>query len=222
MDVATLVELYPRLYHMAERGSWQSIFAHGLLSTSTILDRQEVVGQDRALYEEQHRPEKIEVSGAALGAVVLRDQKPMNDERLRWCLEDGLLPSDWYRVLNSKVFFWVSRERLLGLLSARAYREHEHDVFTLETDKLVADCIDRVRLCHINSGNTFPYPHRRGLATFKRVCEYPVKRNGHPAKEVVELVVEHSVPCIRRYVLAVDRMKGAEILENLYPKAAAL
>lgn len=37
-----LANLYPRLYHMAEPGSWESIRRYGLLSTSSLLSLFEI------------------------------------------------------------------------------------------------------------------------------------------------------------------------------------
>jgi hypothetical protein len=47
MDTAELIARYPRLYHMAEDGSWPSIQAHGLLSTRAMLDHFEVTPDER-------------------------------------------------------------------------------------------------------------------------------------------------------------------------------
>jgi uncharacterized protein DUF7002 len=49
MDVAELVETCPRLFHMAEPGSWAGIQRHGLLSTSALLDLFEVDGDLRVV-----------------------------------------------------------------------------------------------------------------------------------------------------------------------------
>jgi hypothetical protein len=43
-----LVSIYPRLWHMAEDGSWPSIADNGLLSTSALLDLYGVSGKSRA------------------------------------------------------------------------------------------------------------------------------------------------------------------------------
>ena len=208
MEVAALINRYPRLYHMAEKDSWPSIRAHGLLSTSAALDRYQTQGAQRMALEEGHRPEKITL-GAGGDQIVLRDQKPMEPPRLQEALVDGTTPSQWYKLLNGKVFMWAEEHRLFQLLNARHYRNLEHDVLTIDTARLAASYRDAIWLCHMNSGNTFPIPHRRSLDTFKRICDYPTKKNPSiPAKEVVEVVVDYSVPDIASYVVEVRRMKG--------------
>src|SRR4051794_1629860 len=106
---------------MAEPGSWPSIRENGLLSTSAILDRYGVEGDARAAIESRRRPECVTLTRKGLPDAVVRDQKPMRDEALQRCLECGMTPADWYRILNERTFFWLSRARLRRLLGARAY-----------------------------------------------------------------------------------------------------
>jgi hypothetical protein len=122
MEIERLIELYPRLYHMAERGTWESIRQRGLFSASAVLDHFGLVGADRASYESMQRPAKVEIVTGHPASIVLRDQKPMPHNRLLVALQDGITPEEWYRTINAKVFFWATRERLLGLLNARDYR----------------------------------------------------------------------------------------------------
>lgn len=108
-ELAELLRDCPTLYHMAERGSWPSIREHGLLSTSALLDLYGAQGAERAAIEGQRRPGPVTIERPAFGRAVIRDQKPMSDAGLRRCLTDGLTPEDWYRLLNGKVFFWLTR-----------------------------------------------------------------------------------------------------------------
>lgn len=220
MDKYKLIARYPQLYHMAEAGSWQHILANGLLSTVAVADRFGLVGGAKAEFVSHHRPAKVtlDVPGFRAGSfpVVLRDQLPMNEKRLAGALDDGLTPQNWYEIINSKVFFWAQPKRLVSLLSARSYREHEHDVFTFDTASFVAAHEHSIWLCPMNSGNTFPFPTRRGLDTFKRIGDYPATKTGRPVKEVVELVVDYSVPDIAQHVVQVRRMKEPQIIKTLY------
>ncbi len=216
MIVEDLIRLHPRLFHMAEVGTWPSISKLGLLSTSAALDLCGIDGVDRLRLEASHRPEKVTINdGQGRVRIVLRDQKPMPEARIRAALIDGTTPSRWYQLINNKVFFWADEHRLLGLLKARAYRNLEHDVLTVDTRSLLAAHSQHVRLCHMNSGNTFPVGHKRGIDIFKRIPDYPCKPSGEPLKRVVELVVDDKVHDIQSHVVCIRRMKGDAVLKDL-------
>ena len=222
VTVDELAKLYPRLYHMAHRDSWASIQKHGLLSTSALLDLFEKNGEEREKLETRHRPDSVTITHPAIGAAVIRDQKPMSDEGLRRSLSlSGLQPIDWYRILNSKVFFWLTEERLTRLLGASAYREDEHCVLTVDTRSILTDHDKDVRLSPINSGCTKPFPWPRGSDTFLTMSDYPFgdwfrKRAGNDP--VVEVAVEQGVREITKYVLRVELRQEARISKVLYVK----
>src|SRR5882762_11831030 len=85
---------FPRLYHMAQLGSWTSIQKHGLLSTTALLDLFESRGDERFRIESCHRPESIPIVHPIHGRAVIRDQKPMSDRSVRKALVGGLKPAD--------------------------------------------------------------------------------------------------------------------------------
>ncbi|MFK4073688.1 DUF7002 family protein [Ectopseudomonas khazarica] len=212
MDLEKLIELYPSVYHMAERGAWDSIRTHGLMSTTAVLDHLHINGGERAQFESEHRDRKMDVRMGHPSNIVLRDQKPMPEGRLIKALTDGTTPQQWYELINGKVFFWAEEERLHRLLGARDYRHLDHDVLTLDSASFIPAYAAKIWLCHMNSGNTWPVPHRRGKDIFRRIPDYPVKRSGGPVKKVVELVVDYAVPNISDFVIEVRRMRGSEVL----------
>lgn len=222
ITAAELAKRYPCLYHMAQRDSWPGIQELGLLSTTALLDLYDKKGQEREKLESKHRPESVPITHPGRRDAVIRDQKPMSDESLRRALKDsGLEPSDWYRILNAKVFFWLTEERLTRLLTAAAYREDKHCVLTVETSAMLAHYEQEVRLSPINSGCTKPYPWPRGKHTFLTMGDYPFdewirKRGG--VDPIVEVAVEKGVPDITKYVSRVEIRQGAEISEVVYAK----
>ena len=110
MIVEELIAYYPRVFHMAESGTWESIRRLGLLSTIALLDRFEIDGDERRRIAQQHRPQKVTINHKIHGRAVIRDQKPMSESALLQCLEDGIMPIQWYEILNRRVFFWLTED----------------------------------------------------------------------------------------------------------------
>jgi len=218
-ELAELLADCPILYHMAERDSWPSIRRFGLLSTTALLDRYRISGEARVAIESKRRPKSVPLEGSGLCRAVVRDQFPMDDKGLTRCLEDGLSPEEWYRMLNAKVFFWLTRERLLRLLNAGTYRFQEHDVLELDARALIEAHENKIWLCPMNSGCTKPFPHPRGKKTFRRIGDYPyaeLKPMRKRGERVVELAVDHSVPEVEKFVTRVVRMKACNELAVLF------
>jgi len=214
MVLEKLFEMYPRLYHMAEAGAWESIQQRGLLSASAVLDLFHLEGNQRIAYEVQHRREMLSVPHDRTDQIVLRDQRPMPPDRLRLALTDGTTPEQWYQLINGKVFFWAEHHRLLRLLNA--YGRDEHDVLILDTRSLVTAHLKNVWLCHMNSGNTLPIPHHRGVHIFKRIQDIPTKKNGKPEKAVVEVLVDRGVPDVAEHTLEVLRMQRDQVIRQIW------
>lgn len=218
-ELEELLSDCPKLYHMAESGSWSSIEKNGLLSTSALLDVYEVNGEERERIESQRRPEGIPINRSGLPTAMIRDQIPMDDVGLRRCLPAHITPSEWYRLLNGKVFFWLTRDRLHRILNAGAYRNKEHDVLELDAKALVDAHSERIWLCPMNSGCTKPIPHPRDETTFSRISDYPYSEWSKKRKRgerVVELCVDHSVPDISRFVTRVVSMRGRDEVQTIF------
>ena len=220
-ELEELLQDCPTLYHMAEGNSWSAICVNGLLSTTALLDRYGITGAARVEIEARRRPKSIALVDKVLGHAVIRDQIPMDDKGLTRCLQDGLTPENWYMQLNSKVFFWLTRTRLLRLLNAGTYRLDEHDVLELPSRPLVSAYADKIWFCPMNSGCTKPMPHPRGKLTFQRIEQYPYthwKLKRRPGERVVEIAVDYAVPDVAKFVTRVLRMKGSDILDVLFER----
>ena len=215
MEIQELVDYYPRLYHVAEDGSWSSIQAHGLLSTASLAGLFEIPEPQRTQLLTQHRPNSIPLKHPVHGHAVVRDQKPLQPAKLAQLLTD-MTVSQWIRLLNSHVFFWLHPDRLAGFLNAWAYRGRPHLVLTVDTRSLVSAHAGRVRLCHLNSGATAYVIGCRGSTTFKPVaeCRHPQSRQ-RPAKHLAELAVQGGVPDIAVHVISVQRRQANQVLETL-------
>lgn len=216
MKEEDLLREYPRLWHMAEDGSWDSIKRHGLLSTTSLLDLYGYAGAARRELESARRPESVLIATDGLPHAIVRDQKPMTASALEKCLTDGTTPKKWFETLNARVFFWLSKERLRGLLGARAYRERPQTVLTLDTASLVGVNRERVRLSPINSGATIYNPAPRGLDTFLPISDFPFDKRRKTRtlqNAIVELTVLGGVSDIEDHAIAVHSIHNGKQTE---------
>jgi hypothetical protein len=200
-----LAERWPRLYHMAEAGSWESVKRHGLLSTTALLDLFEITDAERDAIEAVRRTESIPIHHPEHGTAWIRDNKPINETVLRRTLT-GMGEPDWYRTLNGRVFFWLSEHRLEKLRNAPPYRHREHDILTVDTKSLLDAHAGEIELCHLNSGAVHPaadYP--RGAGSFQLIASYPWldRLATAPAEPIVELTIPYAAPDIERFVIDV-------------------
>lgn len=194
MDPSELVDRYPRLYHMAHKDAWAGIEAHGLLSTSALLDLFEYSGPEREAIESTRRPESVVITHPVYGRAVVRDNKPISDSALASCLV-GIDAASYYRLLNSQVFFWPSEERLETLLGARAYRNDAHLVLTIDTSALVKAHTEDIALTTINSGATVYRAAPRGTFTFTllRDFDFGASRRVRGERAIAEIAVREGV-----------------------------
>jgi hypothetical protein len=180
---------------MAEAGSWRSISRHGLLSTRSLIELFEVNDGARETILRRRRSTSVELTHEVLGTAVVRDQIPLSESRLTACLTDMTL-EEWLDTLNSRVFFWLDETHLETLLGARAYRDDEHDVITVDSTLLLERHGPRVTLSPINSGATMYTPPPRGRHTFLPIASYPFderRRARGLGNAVVELAVDGGV-----------------------------
>jgi hypothetical protein len=219
-----IAQLHPVLYHMAEFGTWNSICKHGLLSTTALLDLFGISSVERSSIEASLRRVPITIHDKEHGLAVLRDQRPMSDSKLAKCLRDGLRPTDWYRLLNGKVFFWLTEERLITLM--KAYSDAQQLVLEVDTKELLQRHGDQVMLTPMNTGTTSPIAFPRGLGTFQSPERYRFemnrKKKGGEKKAIVELTVSYSVPKIVEFVIRAThrRFKDGEtvITETIFKR----
>jgi len=217
-----LARAYPALYHMADARSWESICKHGLLSTTALLDLFGIEGEARENIEARRRPECVEIKSREHGRAFVRDQKPLIESKLAKSLRGCTVP-DWYRLLNKYVFFWLTKDRLQTLLSARAYRNKAHLVLTIDTLPFLKHYEKRIVLSPMNSGNTQPIAHPRGPKTFMTLPDYPFQDRAKYGDyyQIVELAVEGGAD-VRQTLLSADLMScdgtGVTVLKTVFRK----
>lgn len=166
-----LWRLRPELHHVAAGGAWRAIVAHGLLSTTALLDRHGLAGAERERLERCRRPGAHALHHPDHGLAVLRDQRPLNETALARQLTDGWTTADWRAQLNRLAFLFPTRTAALRF--AHVYRDQDNDLLTFATRELLQQAAEDVRVCALNSGApTARAPTRRGPETFRSLAAF--------------------------------------------------
>lgn len=208
------MSLPARIYHLAEAANWPAIQRDGLHCASTLIERAGVTGTDRELLERNQRPEHTVLPNGTR----IRDQRPMPPEALARCLV-GLVPAQWYALINGRVFFWLDPDRLNRQRAACASRPQV--VLTVDASRLVAAYANHIALTPINTGNARRRPAMRGEATFVSYATWETSRWTSEATALgtsersrshapVELTVAGSIPDILRFVVDVQALAARQ------------
>ena len=219
MHSRDLIRLYPELLHVAADDSWPQITRHGLLSPAALVTRWGVKqGAPQAAILGRRRRESRVLEHPEYGTAVLRHQKALHEPSLDDSLDD-MTVSEWYDLLNDRVFFFVQRNRMNAVLGAPLYRDDAHTVITVNTTSLVAAYEDEIELSAINSGYAQRHSTEpRGRETFRSIDEFQHPSRAHaPTKtqDIAELTVRRGVRDVRDHIVRVERMRDGTVLERL-------
>jgi hypothetical protein len=138
----------------------------------------------------------------------------MPPDRLARSLDGDLTPADWFEAINSKVFFWLSPDRLNR--HRAAYVSRAQIVLTVDAASMLTKYRDAASVTPINVGNARRRPALRNLSTFvpytrwiadgwahENVAGRSARKSSHFP---VELTVEEAVPDVLEYVLAIKEL----------------
>jgi hypothetical protein len=211
------LKLPPHVYHLAEAVNWPLIQRDGLLSASRLLAAAKLTKPERHTLGRMQRTNHTRlVSGAEI-----RDQRPMPEAALKSCLV-GMEPTEWYALLNSKVFFWLDVDRLNRQHKACGSRPQV--VLTVDLTKLLEAHQDQAFFSPINTGYARRKPAIRGQATFvpyatwlesgwaseaKALGTTPRSRSHEP----VEVTIRDAVPDVMEYVISITELAEGEELQ---------
>ena len=208
MSPEALAARHPRLYHLTLAAAVPGILRYGLLSTASLLDLYEIPAADRLSIEGARRPARIEIHHCVHGTATITDNSPLVLASLATCLDDGLTPTDWLRLLNARAFLWANERGLQTLANAQGNRGRQLAILVIDTLGLAREHQTRIEISAINSGATVRRPPRRGLATFTPLAAYSYadwqKRRGKRDR-IREVTVLGGVPDIAKYVQAVRK-----------------
>jgi hypothetical protein len=199
-----LANKHPRLYHITRPNVVPSIRKHGLLTTRALLDLFEVASSEREMIETRRRPLSVSIRHPSHGEAIITDNAPLSEAALLKCLDDGLTPADWMRLLNSRVFFWPDEAEVKNHLRASARKSEPRTVLVIDTLPLVRAHHARVELAAINTGSTIRKPARRGMATFAPAHRYSYgewQQLRGKRDRIKEVTVLDGVPDITRYIV---------------------
>jgi hypothetical protein len=207
------------IYHLAEAANLPFIRRDGLLSTKALLDMACMRGNERNRLESCQRLQHMRLPNG----VQVRDQRPMPANALDNCLV-GMAPSEWYALINSKVFFWLDVDRMNRQCGAGEPRPQV--VLKVDTNRLLTQYAERIALSPINTGYALRRPAKRGRCTFVPYSVWvdsgwsseteglgtPSRRRSH---HPVELTVAYAVSEIMIFVVRVYPLGPGEIFSPI-------
>ena len=179
---------FPKVYHLTFASNLPSIQQHGLHSSASLADlyrfspeeRQACLGRRRLCIQDLH-------------GISIRDQHTAPESKMKTCLVGITIP-DWLALLNSKVFFSITYDRIERLL--QSYRDYEHLLLEVDSDTLLARYAAHITLSRINMGAFIFVPRPRGRASFIPLNAYTYEnKKNTPA----ELTVDVPIPDILQF-----------------------
>lgn len=200
---------------MADAENWTSIQRDGLFSTEELVNRAGLKGAARAAFLDYRDSSRTLPDGE-----IVRDQRPMPPAALARCLDAGLVPADWYALVNSMVFFWIDAERLNRHRHACAIRPQI--VLVIDARKLAERHGAKAFVTPFNTGNARRRPARRGRRTFTPLLNWiqqswasevaPGEAPRRPTHRPVEFTIRGSVRDVMSMVVETRLLAPGAIL----------
>jgi len=130
MDVSTFTKQFPTLYHLTFASNLEGIRKHGLLSANALADLHAFSPEEREATLLTRRRCNQDLHG-----VTLRDQQAAPEAKMKSCLVKITIP-EWLSLLNSKIFFFLSKEKALRF--AETYAGYDNILLEVDTAALLA------------------------------------------------------------------------------------
>jgi hypothetical protein len=190
VDVDQLAERFPNLWHVTFGGGWDGIQRHGFLRTIDVAP--EGCGRQRT---------ELTLAEAADGTqVMLRDQLRTRVDPTASL--DGITPSEWWQLLNTRVYFFCRQRDVHKLVEFYLGRQLAQEVIKLRTKPMLEVVADQVEVTTVNVG-VFPRTKgpSRGRSSFVPLADYPAA----DAAKIREITVAARVPVVLSAITSVVR-----------------
>jgi hypothetical protein len=177
MDITKFIKLRPILYHLTDKRNIKNLQHNGgmLYSTTELVSMSTLSKEEKVEIIRERRPIHKEIT--CNGQLVhIRDQRPISIKNLQKCIPMGWSIGDYIQLLNEKVFFWPTLNRLNRHYNRYA---HEKPVIIKVDTAILFNLNPQPEFCHLNSGATRSSsyydggPPPRGGATFLGASAYP-------------------------------------------------
>jgi hypothetical protein len=163
VDVDQLARRFPNLWHVTFAGGWNGIQRHGFLRTIDVLPG--CCGAQRT------EPTSVELADGT--QIMLRDQLRTRVDPTRSL--DAITPSEWWRLVNSRVYFFCREREVDRLVGSYLGRQLAQEVIKLRTKPALEVLTDQVEVTTVNVG-VFPRTRgpSRGRNSFVPLADYAV------------------------------------------------
>jgi hypothetical protein len=157
------------LYHLTDKDNLNKIkLRKELLSTEAIVNQSSLGEKEKDEFLTQRRKTHIVVE-VGEDKYKIRDQRPISILNLIKCLTTGFSVKDFFRMLNDRVFFWPTVDRLKSHYNR--YSSENPIIIKVSTGDLLK-INSNAQFCRLNSGATRSNsylngaPPQRGVGTF--------------------------------------------------------
>jgi hypothetical protein len=159
MKIEEFIKKKEFLYHLTDSDNLEKIKAEKkLLSTEAILNLTSFVENERIEFLSQRR-KTHEIIEIGEDKYHIRDQRPISLLNLVKCLTTGFSVKDFFRMLNNRVFFWPTLQRLNS--HYKRYSSENPIIIRVATEELLK-INPHSEFCRLNSGATRSNSHLKG------------------------------------------------------------
>lgn len=153
------------LYHLTDARNVDAIIARReIYCTNFIIDSAGMLSPDeKRTLKRSKRDNHMEIQLNGRG-IFIRDQKPLSMVALPKCLTHGYDVGDYIELLNGRVFFWPTIDRLWR--HYKRYVAERPAILKVRTDELL-NLNSPAEFCHLNSGATRANSYLGGVAPIR-------------------------------------------------------